>query len=246
MKESLTSTLPSGIYQIRNTYNQKVYVGRASNLIKRKSAHFSALKFNKHTNPHLQSSYNLVGKDYFVFEVLEYCSKDDLILLEDKWCKLLKSHLGDFGYNLALTGGDKEFIGHSEDTKRKMSLSQKGRKVSDRTKKLISEKLTGRVHTETTKNKIRYWHATHTHPMYGRYHTLEAKQKISDKQKGKPSHNRRKVKAIIQAVKEEILFNSVIEASIYFEVLNTSIQNNLKNKSKLVNTNKGKVKFHYV
>ena len=51
----------SGIYQIKNLVNEKIYVGSAINLYQRKCEHFSDLRKNIHDNPHLQSSYNKYG-----------------------------------------------------------------------------------------------------------------------------------------------------------------------------------------
>ena len=40
----------SGIYQIRNLVNGKIYVGSAVNLRARMQSHFGELKNNKHNN----------------------------------------------------------------------------------------------------------------------------------------------------------------------------------------------------
>ena len=78
----------SGVYQIRNLINQKIYVGSSVNIYNRKSTHFSKLKSNVHTNRHLQNAYNKYGKEYFVFCVLEYC--DDIFEREQYYFDLLK------------------------------------------------------------------------------------------------------------------------------------------------------------
>lgn len=72
--------MKSGIYQIRNINNNKLYIGSAVNLIKRKNGHFSALFKNKHENNKLQNAYNKYGKETFIFEILEYCEVIDLII----------------------------------------------------------------------------------------------------------------------------------------------------------------------
>ena len=69
----------SGIYQIRNLVNGKIYVGSSINLHVRKLSHFNSLKRNDHANQHLQKAYNKYGLDKFVFEVLEYVEKDMLL-----------------------------------------------------------------------------------------------------------------------------------------------------------------------
>ena len=75
----------SGIYQIRNLVNNKIYVGSASDFYERKSQHFSLLKYGKH-NQKLQNSYNKYGKDNFVFEVIEFVEdKNKLLEYEQYW-----------------------------------------------------------------------------------------------------------------------------------------------------------------
>ena len=72
----------SGIYRIRNLVNNKFYIGSAVNLNKRKSQHFYYLRNNKHHNKPLQNSFNKYKKDNFIFEIMCYCHKEDLILNE--------------------------------------------------------------------------------------------------------------------------------------------------------------------
>jgi group I intron endonuclease len=61
----------SGIYQIRNLSNNKIYIGSAFNLLDRFHCHKSLLKNNKHGNQHLQRSYNR-NPDDFIFEIVEF------------------------------------------------------------------------------------------------------------------------------------------------------------------------------
>jgi group I intron endonuclease len=73
----------SGIYQIRNTRNGKIYIGSTDNFNRRKSEHFSCLRNNKHSASKLQNSYNKTkDKSFFIFEILLICREDNLILYE--------------------------------------------------------------------------------------------------------------------------------------------------------------------
>ena len=67
----------SGIYQIRNIINNKVYIGKSVNLNNRKSQHFLSLRKNIHKNFKLQGSVNKHGINNFVFEILEICKDID-------------------------------------------------------------------------------------------------------------------------------------------------------------------------
>ena len=61
----------SGIYQIRNLVNGKVYVGSAVNLQHRRREHRSDLRNGNHHSIKLQRAYNKYGESSFAFEILE-------------------------------------------------------------------------------------------------------------------------------------------------------------------------------
>lgn len=86
---------------------------------------------------------------------------------------------------------------HSEETKKKMSESLKGkpkpwlvgRKVSDETRKKLSEINKGRVLTEETRKKISENHhdiSGENNPMYGKKHLPETIEKLREKAKNRP------------------------------------------------------------
>lgn len=60
-----------GIYQIKNTNNNKVYIGSAASFKNRWNQHKKDLIKGKHRNIHLQNAYNLHGADVWEFTVLE-------------------------------------------------------------------------------------------------------------------------------------------------------------------------------
>jgi group I intron endonuclease len=74
--------LNSGIYQIRNLINGKLYIGSSANIKNRWSRHKSDLSHNRHRNPKLQNAWNKYGKDNFVFEVIIKCPEEFLLLNE--------------------------------------------------------------------------------------------------------------------------------------------------------------------
>jgi len=64
-----------GIYVIKNTKDNKVYVGSAYNLEKRELEDFRLLRNKKHYSSKLQKIYNKYGKSIFLFELIEYIEK---------------------------------------------------------------------------------------------------------------------------------------------------------------------------
>jgi group I intron endonuclease len=91
----------SGIYGIKNTLNNKVYVGSTKNFEKRKKQHFIALRKNNHWNIKLQRAYNKYTETVFEFFLLEFIpyEKDLIVQAEDRWIKTLNSKKE--GYNIA-------------------------------------------------------------------------------------------------------------------------------------------------
>lgn len=76
----MITTNKSGIYIIKNTIDNRVYIGSAVNLAVRKGTHFYDLRNRKHHNYHLQNFVNKYGIEKISFDVLEFCEKS--ILLE--------------------------------------------------------------------------------------------------------------------------------------------------------------------
>ena len=93
--------MKSGIYVIRNTINEKCYVGSAKDFTTRKKKHFFDLRKNIHCNIKLQRSFNKHGETAFVFEIIELLpyEKDTIIAAENNWMVKLNSKAS--GYNIA-------------------------------------------------------------------------------------------------------------------------------------------------
>jgi len=118
----------SGIYLIYCSVSGKGYIGQTkSKISKRWSQHRLELKNNRHTNSHLQSSYNKYGPESLQYKALENCALSDLTERE--------------GYYLGLL--DKEFI-----------INQKGVTDSFKSSEEYKQKMSNRVITEETRMKI--------------------------------------------------------------------------------------------
>lgn len=119
----------SGIYQIRNTVNGKVYVGQSKDLAQRKRVHRRMLLDGKHYNRYLQRSFNKYGEDSFAFEVLEYCKEEHLIKKERQWIKNMNSEYADKGYNAAYA----YILFKGYDRNKRINLSERKRVVREYT-----------------------------------------------------------------------------------------------------------------
>lgn len=92
----------SGIYQIRNTADGKVYVGLSVNIPKRWKDHKKTLRKGTHFNGYLQNAWTKYGESCFVFEVLQLAEEADLGSLEQYWIAKQCSASREYGYNLSL------------------------------------------------------------------------------------------------------------------------------------------------
>lgn len=113
----------SGIYEIKNNFNGKSYIGSAKDIKRRWSRHKCGLRHNKHENIVLQRAWNKYGEENFSFNVLEECNIDELLVLEQKYLNLKP----EYNIGIKASGGDNltnnpnkyEIIGRMKNTLRK-------------------------------------------------------------------------------------------------------------------------------
>ena len=116
--------MSSGIYKIANKITGDFYIGSAINYEVRISVHKNHLKHNKHHNPYLQRIFNKYGFENLSFELIEMVdSKKDLIKMEQKYLDELNPK-----YNIRTIADSNLGMKFSEETKQKISRSNKGRK----------------------------------------------------------------------------------------------------------------------
>lgn len=100
---------PAGIFQIKNTVNDKILLGSSLNLEGPLNKHRHMLTIGSHHNPELQQDWNTHGPEKFLFAILEVINvpegdpnfnlSDELTLLEQIWFEKLQP-LAPRGYNL--------------------------------------------------------------------------------------------------------------------------------------------------
>lgn len=123
----------SGIYIIKNTINNKVYVGSAKCLCSRVKDHLKRLKSNSHRNNYLQNHYNKYINSIY-FEVLCFCDVHDLITKEQFYIDLYQCFVRSKGFNINPIANNMTGYKHSEETKEMWRNKRKGIKCSEETK----------------------------------------------------------------------------------------------------------------
>lgn len=88
-----------GIYCIISKIDNKKYIGQSISISERISYHFRELKHNRHTNRHLQSSFNLHGRTNFYYTILELCDSNKLTELENEYMRKYNTLDKHYGYN---------------------------------------------------------------------------------------------------------------------------------------------------
>lgn len=125
MKARIEDRNKSGIYCIKNTINNKKYVGKAKCIFSRIKQHILLLnKKSKDENIHLINSWHKNGKNAFEYEVLEYIDFDESILKEKELYYILQYNClhREYGYNLRLDTSTGMVI--SEETRVRLKDSQ--------------------------------------------------------------------------------------------------------------------------
>lgn len=138
----------TGIYQIRNLVNGKLYVGSAAGrggLQERWRKHCETGRRGEHRNPHFQFAWDKYGEHAFMFEVLEKCQPTQCIAREQHYLDtVLFANCNDkrfkqLGYNICRKAASTLGIKLSDKTKAKMSAARIGKKYTEKSKAKMSK-----------------------------------------------------------------------------------------------------------
>ncbi len=90
----------SGVYEIRCIPNGKFYIGSAVNLRERWRNHIYNLNIGNHRNILLQNAWNKYGEHAFVFTILEFVERGNLLQVEQRWIDKTRCTDKKIGFNL--------------------------------------------------------------------------------------------------------------------------------------------------
>lgn len=115
-----------GVYSITNLINGKRYVGSSIHIEVRHNVHLRLLRLGTHHAIKLQRAWEKYGEANFTFEMLEECVKEGISQREQYWIDYFDSF--NNGYNSTKVAGGRQCKARSEETRRKISEANKGKK----------------------------------------------------------------------------------------------------------------------
>jgi len=198
-----------GIYKITNPLNE-IYIGQSVNIEKRFASYRS---LSCKTQPKIYNSLKLHGVEKHSFQIIIECEILELNNNERYYQELYNSIINGLNSQYAKSSSKKYM--HSEETKLKMSLSQKG-KVQSLERRIINSKLKkgnkyrlGHKVSEQTKDKIRKANL-------GKKISEETKRKMSESSKLAifTEDHRKKIRESKKGVFYKIILDT--ETGIYY------------------------------
>ena len=220
-----------GIYIIKNSLNNKIYVGGSKNLEARKLDHFRRLKNNKHKNINLQNAYNLSGRKNLDFIIILYCESFEIKKYEQFFVD--QNRNSGLLYNICLDDVNTVLgVKVTENTKQNMSKNHAD--VSGKNNPMYGKKGKdnphhGFKHSPETKRKMAESHI-------GKIHDLETIEKIRIANTGKNNPNIINKNIVVQILKmlernisiKEICKNLNVSRSTIYKAKN-GFYNNIYN-----------------
>lgn len=134
-----------GVYGIRHVPSQRTYVGSSIDIFRRFKAHQSNLRNGTHRNSHLQRSWIKYGEVSFEFIVLEECSREMVIVCEQKWIDLLQACIPEKGFNACPVAASVGSLPKSSEHRAKIGAALKGSKRSPEARQRISKAMSGKM-----------------------------------------------------------------------------------------------------
>lgn len=190
-----------GIYKIQSKIKpERIYIGSSVDIHDRWSMHLNDLNKKKHASIKLQRHFDKYGESDLQFSIITECNKEDLLRHEQFFidafnpyfniCKIAGSSLGVKRRPETIEKIRFGASNISDETRRRLVESHKGKIQSEETRRKKSESMKGkntwqkgRKLSEETKRKIGESQKGRVSPMKGKKHSVQTKIKMSNSQK---------------------------------------------------------------
>ena len=225
-----------GIYKITSP-SGRVYIGQSKNIKKR----FSGYKRMKSScQSRLHASFLKYGIDNHIFEVLEECEFLELNNRE-RFYQDMYEVLGPKGLNCVLTSTDTLPEVKSEETRKKLSISNTGKTHTESAKKKVSIANIGKVFSLESRKKL-------SEARKGMVFSEETRKRISESKKGKKTKRDYSLSTGLGHERSKVILD--LQAGVFYYGIADASRCLGKNKSVLVRylngTRKNKTNLIYV
>lgn len=170
--------MKSYVYCITCAVNNKIYVGKTNNPIKRWKSHQEA-NSARAGGMLIHAAIKKYGHENFKFEVLLECDSEEIAFSEEtKLIRKLNSTDRSKGYNM--NEGGRGGVNPTAEVRKKIGLKHRGKKISDEQKAKISAVHKGKVLSLETRQKMSESRTGSKNGRYRRPVSAETRKKISE------------------------------------------------------------------
>jgi group I intron endonuclease len=166
-----------GIYLIRHIATGRAYVGSSVDFDARQRAHQRLLRRGQHHSRHLQQAWDKYGADAFEFVFAEECAPETRAVREQSWIAAQTD-----GFNVNPFANNVGLMPKTEAHRAAIGAARRGKKHTEETRRVLSEKAKARVWTEEARAKLS---ASRKGKKRGPYSATHA-ARVSAARKGKP------------------------------------------------------------
>ena len=159
----------TGVYRIHCDVTLKNYIGSAAKcFLRRWNMHRHQLRAGKHHSSLLQRAWNKYGEESFIFSIIEHCEPSACIEREQYHIDCFRAADRHFGFNVCPLARSNLGVKrspqtialirlkrHTIESRKKMSDSHKGHKLSDETRVNMSKSRKGKKHRADSIEKMR-------------------------------------------------------------------------------------------
>lgn len=176
------------VYLYQNNINQKIYIGKTSNLSKRAEHHKLVAKYGvekyKGSYSYFQTALAKYGFENFSFYIMGIFKDEQECLEKEKlWIAYFKSNNRQFGYNITEGGEGISGYKHTDETKKHLSKVMSGRTRSAKSIALSVSKTQGELSSNSKLTelqikeiKIKYATGNYTYKQLSKEYNVSPQQ----------------------------------------------------------------------
>ena len=188
-----------GVYTITHMPSGRIYVGSSVHILKRWNDHTAKLRHGTHENSYLQAAWTKYGESEFEFKIVATSTSAEVHNAERVWIEKTNCLNRSIGFNIHPDPIGRTGLPLSEQHKRHLSESQKGRIFSDEHRRKLSEASKGVPKPTHVLQSL--WSAN-----TGKHLSAAHRAKISELSLGSKNGNSKADESMISAIKDDLIY----------------------------------------